>query len=68
MRPKRHPSAHTTPRTRREIQARSGTETDRQIAHDLGIDVKTVAKWKNRAKTADLPSHAAGGGDGRPLP
>jgi transposase len=55
MRPKRHPSARTTPRTRREIQARSGTDTDRQIAHDLGVDVKTVAKWKNRAETADLP-------------
>jgi hypothetical protein len=54
MRPRRHPSART-PALRREIQKRSAVGPGRKIADDLGINIKTIAKWKTRVRTADRP-------------
>jgi hypothetical protein len=51
---KRHPSARTTPRLRREIQQRRA-EPSREIAFFLGLNPKTVDKWKRRRTTADAP-------------
>jgi DNA-binding transcriptional regulator YiaG len=43
---KRHPSARTTRAMRREIQ--QSEESDRALAARLGINPKTVAKWRGR--------------------
>jgi len=51
---KRHPCARTTPRLRREIQQRKA-EPNRETAFWLGLNPKTVAKWKRRRTTADAP-------------
>ena len=48
---KRHPSAHTTRAMRREIQ--QSEESDRALAARLGINPKTVAKWRGRRTTED---------------
>ena len=48
---KRHPSSTTTPAIRREIQR--SKESNRALAARLGLDPKTVAKWKNRRTTED---------------
>ena len=48
---KLHPSASTGSRIRREIQ-QSG-ESNRALAARLGVDPKTVAKWKGRPTTSD---------------
>jgi transposase len=48
---KLHPSARTNPRLRREIQ-QSG-ESDRALASRLGVNPKTIAKWKRRRTTSD---------------
>jgi hypothetical protein len=54
MRPKRHPSARTTPSQRRAIQLQSDASL-RKIAEEHGVNVKTVAKWRKRNDTADEP-------------
>jgi hypothetical protein len=51
---KQHPSARTTPELRREIQQRS-SESNRELAFWLGLNPKTVGKWKRRRTTADAP-------------
>ena len=48
---KRHPSARTTRAMRREIQ--QSEESDRALAARLGINPKTVAKWRGRRTTED---------------
>jgi transposase-like protein len=52
MRPKRHPSATTTLRMRREVQE-SG-QSNRALAKELGVNRKTIAKWKHRSETSDV--------------
>jgi len=49
-----HGSATTTEAVRRAIQHRQ--ESLRALAHRHGIKQKTVAKWKKRRSTADLPA------------
>jgi len=46
-----HGSARTTPRIRAELQA--AKESTRTLAVRYGLNAKTVAKWRNRATTAD---------------
>jgi hypothetical protein len=48
---KLHPSARTNPRLRREIQ--QSAESNRALASWLGLNEKTVAKWKRRGTTSD---------------
>ena len=48
---KLHPCARTNAKLRREIQ-QSG-ESDRAVAARLGLNPKTVAKWRNRTTTED---------------
>jgi transposase-like protein len=49
-----HGSATTTEAIRRAIQ--NSQESLRQLARRHGINQKTVAKWRNRASVADLPT------------
>ncbi|WP_048710677.1 DDE-type integrase/transposase/recombinase, partial [Microvirga massiliensis] len=49
-----HGSATTTEATRRAIQ--NSQASLRDLAKRYGINPKTVAKWKKRARTADLPT------------
>lgn len=49
-----HGSATTTEATRRAIQ--NSQESLRTLSKRYGINQKTVAKWKKRASTADLPT------------
>ena len=48
-----HGAARTTPRVRAELQAVK--ESTRTLAARYGLNTKTVAKWRKRASTADLP-------------
>jgi transposase InsO family protein len=48
-----HGSARTTPRVRAELQAAQGST--RALAARYGLNPKTVAKWRQRATTADQP-------------
>jgi transposase len=48
---KLHPSARTNPRLRREI--RQSGESNRALASRLGLNRKTIAKWKRRRTTSD---------------
>lgn len=50
---KPHPSARTTPRLRREI--RQSGESNRALAARLGLNPKTVAKWRGRRSIFDAP-------------
>lgn len=54
MRPKRHANATTTPTMRMAIQ--EGFESDRARARRMGLNRKTIAKWKRRKTTLDEPS------------
>jgi len=49
-----HGSATTTEAIRRTIQ--HSQESLRRLAKRYGINQKTVAKWKKRSSTADLPT------------
>lgn len=49
-----HPNTRTTAEIRREI--RQSPESQRALAKRLGINPKTVAKWKVRERPDDLPS------------
>jgi transposase-like protein len=49
-----HGSATTTAAVRRAIQ--HSQESLRALANRYGINQKTVAKWKKRSSTADLPT------------
>ena len=49
-----HGSARTTAAVRRAIQ--HSQESLRGLAKRYGINQKTVAKWKKRCSTADLPT------------
>ncbi len=49
-----HGSATTTEAVRRAIQLSQASL--RTLARRYGIDQKTVAKWKRRTATADLPT------------
>ena len=49
-----HGSATTTEAVRRAIQ--HSQESLRALARRHGINQKTVAKWKRRTSTADLPT------------
>src|SRR3712207_6086074 len=53
MAPGLHGSARTTPRVRAELQR--SQETTRRLAARYGLNRKTVAKWRQRATTADRP-------------
>jgi transposase InsO family protein len=53
MAPGLHGSARTTPRVRAELQA--AQEATRALAARYGLNPKTVAKWRQRATTADQP-------------
>lgn len=46
-------SARTTPRVRAECQALQ--ESTRALAARYGLSAKTVAKWRSRSTTADMP-------------
>jgi hypothetical protein len=48
-----HGSARTTPRVRAELQG--SQEPTRALAAQSGLNPKTVAKWRQRTTTADLP-------------
>ena len=48
---KLHPCARTNATLRREIQESS--ETNKALAARLGLNLKTVAKWRSRATTSD---------------
>jgi len=48
-----HGAARTTPRVRAELQA--SKESSRALATRYGLNAKTVAKWRQRASTADQP-------------
>jgi transposase-like protein len=48
-----HGAARTTPRVRAELQA--SQESTRALAARYGLNAKTVAKWRQRTSTADLP-------------
>jgi transposase InsO family protein len=48
-----HGSARTTPRVRAELQA--AQEATRALAARYGLNPKTVAKWRERTTTSDLP-------------
>ena len=47
------PSARTNRRQRRQIQL--SAQSDRALAQKLGIDVKTVSKWRRRQSVDDAP-------------
>src|SRR5882757_932621 len=49
-----HGRATTTEAIRRAIQ--NSQESLKKLAKRYGIDPKTVAKWRNRTSTADLPT------------
>ena len=49
-----HGSATTTEAIRRAIQ--NSQESLRALSRRYGVNQKTVAKWKNRTSTADLPT------------
>ena len=53
MRQVLHGSTRTTPAVRRLIQ--QSPESLQSLATRHGINPKTVAKWRSRAKTADAP-------------
>ncbi len=48
-----HGSAQTTPRVRAELQA--SQESSRSLAARYDLNPKTVAKWRKRPTTADVP-------------
>lgn len=48
-----HGAARTTPRVRAELQA--AKESTRTLAARYGLNAKTVAKWRKRDSTTDLP-------------
>jgi hypothetical protein len=48
-----HGSARTTARVRAELQA--SQESTRALAARYGLNPKTVAKWRKRTTTADMP-------------
>ena len=48
-----HGSARTTPRMQAELKAAQASA--RLPASQYGLNVKTVLKWGNRAKTPDAP-------------
>ena len=48
---KLHPNARTNAKLRREIQ--ESAETNKALAFRLGLNVKTVAKWRSRNTTSD---------------
>jgi len=48
---KLHPCARTNAMLRREIQESS--ETNKALAAGLGLNLKTVAKWRSRTTTSD---------------
>ena len=48
-----HPSAGTTPATRKEIQ--DSKESLKKLAKRYGITVNTVMKWKKRDFVHDAP-------------
>jgi len=48
---KLHPCARTNAKLRREIQESS--ETNKALAARLGLNLKTVAKWRSRTTTSD---------------
>ena len=48
-----HPRARTTRAQRRQIQ--QSEESDRALAARMGVNVKTVAKWRKRASIDDAP-------------
>ena len=48
-----HPSARTTRLQRRRIQA--SQDTDKACAHKMGLNAKTVAKWRRRTSVEDAP-------------
>jgi transposase len=48
-----HGAARTTPRVRAELQA--SQESTRALAARYGLNAKTVAKWRQRTSTTDLP-------------
>src|SRR5271166_1499162 len=48
---KLHPCARTNATLRREIQ--ESLETNKALAARLGLNLKTVAKWRSRATTSD---------------
>jgi hypothetical protein len=48
-----HGAARTTPRVRAELQV--AKESARTLATRYGLNAKTVAKWRKRTSTADLP-------------
>jgi transposase len=48
-----HPSARTTRKQRRQIQ--QGQDNDRACAKKMGLNVKTVAKWRRRTSAEDAP-------------
>lgn len=48
---KLHANATTTPRVRKYLQ--ESDKSDRELAHELGISVTTVRRWRNREQTAD---------------
>jgi pilus assembly protein Flp/PilA len=55
---KRHPSARTTRAMRREIQ--QSEESDRALAARLGINPKTVAKWRGRRRITAFLANESG--------
>ena len=58
---KLHPCARTNSKLRREIQ--QSEESDRALAARLGLNPKTVAKWRSRTTTEDARK-----GPTRPVP
>jgi hypothetical protein len=53
MKPKRHPSARTTPKIRKAIQ--SSALSVAELARRYKVNRKTIAKWRARTKTCDAP-------------
>ena len=60
-----HGSATTTAAVRRAIQ--HSQESLRALAKRLGINPKTVAKWRKRASASDLPTGPEGAPIDRPV-
>ena len=58
MHVKLHANARTTPRTRAEIQARSGTTPVAVLAAEYNVNESTIRRWKDRDDVADR-SHKA---------
>ena len=48
---KLHANATTTPRTRKYLQ--ESTNSDRELAQELGISITTVRRWRNRRQISD---------------